>query len=484
MESLSLRVRVFLFFAFLAFSCIAVVLLGLFFGYRQLGNPEAFSAFLTGGLVSCFGILAVAAWIWMLFDENVAKAVDKLATEMRARAHADVEADLDRGTARYLGDLAPAAAAVTTNLSEMKNSMAETVMRETTLVASEKARLTSVLRDLPTGVVLCNAHHQMVLYNGRARGILERVGGCGLDRSVLPALEGAPIEAAYAQLQSKEPEACADLRLDLPDGKGRIAMGMRLLQSTGDAEIAPGYVLTMRDAAAADLAGDGHTVVPRETVFDFDLLHAQPSHDVTDQKLTDLKFVIFDTETTGLMPDRGDEVCQIAAMRVVKGKLVREETLDTLVNPARPIPLSSTNIHGITDAMVKDAPDFPTAAKAFHDFADGAVLVAHNAPFDMAFFYRRQAELGLRFDHPVLDTVLLSAVLYGQTEQHSLDAISDRLGVVIPEEDRHTAMGDTIATTEVFLKFLAMLESRGVETFGEVLSETKKHRRLLEDLNG
>jgi DNA polymerase-3 subunit epsilon len=240
----------------------------------------------------------------------------------------------------------------------------------------------------------------------------------------------------------------------------------------------------MRDAAAADVAGDGHTVVPRETVFDFDLLHAQPSHDVTDQKLRDLKFVIFDTETTGLMPDRGDEVCQIAAMRVVKGKLVREETLDTLVNPNRPIPLSSTNVHGITDAMVKDAPDFQTAARAFHDFADGAVLVAHNAPFDMAFFYRRQAELGLRFDHPVLDTVLLSAVLYGQTEQHSLDAIADRLGVEIPEEDRHTAMGDTIATTEVFLKFLAMLESRGVETFGEVLAETKKHRRLLEDLNG
>ena len=183
-------------------------------------------------------------------------------------------------------------------------------------------------------------------------------------------------------------------------------MGMRLLQSSGDAEIAPGYVLTMRDAVAADVAGDGHTVVPRETVFDFGLLHAQPSHDVTDQKLRDLKFVIFDTETTGLMPDRGDEVCQIAAMRVVKGKLVREERLDTLVNPNRPIPLSSTNVHGITDAMVKDAPDFQTAAKAFHDFADGAVLVAHNAPFDMAFFYRRQAELGLRFDHPVLDVAV------------------------------------------------------------------------------
>ena len=484
MESLSLRVRVFLFFAFVALGGVIAVLAALYFGYRQLGDPSAMSAFVSSGVIAGFMIVGLVSWIWLLFDENVAKAVEKLATEMRARAHADVGAELDRGTARYLGDLAPAAAAVTSNLSDMKNSMAEAVMRETTLVTGEKARLEAILRDLPTGVVLCNAHHQMVLYNGRARGILERAGGCGLDRSILPVLQGAPIEAAYAQLQAAPPEACADLRLDLEDGHGRVAIGMRLLQTSGDAEAAPGYVLTLRDAPAQDAAVDGHILSTRETIFDFDLLHAQPSHDVMDRKLRDLTFVIFDSETTGLMPDRGDEVCQIAAVRVVKGKRVFGEAIDTLVNPGRPIPLSSTNIHGITDAMVKDAPDFATAARSFHDFSDGAVLVAHNAPFDMAFFYKRQGDLGLRFDHPVLDTVLLSAVLYGQTEQHSLDAIADRLGVEIPEEDRHTAMGDTIATCDVFLKFMAMLESRGIETFGDVLAETKKHRRLLEDLNG
>ncbi len=84
---------------------------------------------------------------------------------------------------------------------------------------------------------------------------------------------------------------------------------------------------------------------------------------------------------------------------------------------------------------------------------------------------------------PVLDTVLLSAVVYGQHEVHSLDALSHRLGITIPEEDRHTALGDTIATADAFLKLVPMLAGRGLETFGAVLTEVRKHGRLLKDLN-
>jgi DNA polymerase-3 subunit epsilon len=183
------------------------------------------------------------------------------------------------------------------------------------------------------------------------------------------------------------------------------------------------------------------------------------------------------------LPDRGDEVCQIAATRVVNGKRVAGEVFDTLVNPGRSIPLSATNVHGITNDMVADAPDMVAAGRRFHDFCAGAVLVAHNAPFDMAFFYRRQNEIGARFDHPVLDTVLLSAVLYGTNGEHSLDAIADRLGVRIADEDRHTALGDAVATTDVFLKMLPMLKARGVETFGQAVDGMKAHGRLLKDLN-
>ncbi len=137
----------------------------------------------------------------------------------------------------------------------------------------------------------------------------------------------------------------------------------------------------------------------------------------------------------------------------------------------------------VTAAMVAGAPGIETVGRQFHAFAEDAVLVAHNAPFDLEFLRRHEAGIGRRFDHPVLDTVLLSAVLFGSHETHSLDALAERLGVVIPPEARHTAMGDTLATAEAFLRMLPMLKARGLDTFGALVAELKKHGRLLRDLN-
>jgi DNA polymerase-3 subunit epsilon len=218
-------------------------------------------------------------------------------------------------------------------------------------------------------------------------------------------------------------------------------------------------------------------------VYDFDLLSKDRGKAVQDRPLSDLTYVVFDTETTGLLPDKGDEIVQIAAVRIVNGRRVEGEVFDTLVNPGRHSPSASTAVHGITDPMVADAPDVPTVLRRFHKFAEGAVLVAHNAPFDMTFLRRAEAGIGLRFDHPILDTVLLSALLYGQHEVHSLDALTHRLGISIPEEARHTAIGDTIATADAFLKLLPMLKGRGLTSFGEVVSAARRHGRLIKDMN-
>jgi len=133
--------------------------------------------------------------------------------------------------------------------------------------------------------------------------------------------------------------------------------------------------------------------------------------------------------------------------------------------------------------MVADAPGIIEVGRAFHKFAEGAVLIAHNAPFDMAFLRRIEPALGAAFDMPILDTVLLSAVVFGQSETHSLDALTRRLGITIPEEARHTALGDTVATADAFLKLLPMLQGRGLATFGAVLTEVRRHGHLLRDLN-
>src|SRR5690606_33466785 len=198
-------------------------------------------------------------------------------------------------------------------------------------------------------------------------------------------------------------------------------------------------------------------------------------------RLADLTCVVFDTETTGLDPAT-DRIVQIAGLRIARGRLTGER-FDTLVNPGRPIPPASTAVHGITDAMVADAPDMVTALTAFRHFTEDAVLVAHNAPFDMGFLCRAAPETGAHFDNQVLDTVLLSAMLWGQPAPHSLDALTERLGIVIPPEARHTAMGDARATAEAYLRLIAALEAKGLDRFEDVLAEARRHRRLIDDAN-
>ncbi|TKW67018.1 MAG: 3'-5' exonuclease [Paracoccus denitrificans] len=196
--------------------------------------------------------------------------------------------------------------------------------------------------------------------------------------------------------------------------------------------------------------------------------------------LNALTCVVFDTETTGL--SLSDRIVQIAGTRIAGGRLTGER-FQTLVNPNRPIPPAATAIHGITDAMVCDAPDLSHALEGFHHFADDAVLIAHNAPFDMGLLRAAEAETGLHFANRVMDTVLLSAMIWGQSAPHSLDAICARLDINIPAGMRHTAPGDAEATAQAFLKMLPALEAKGITRFEHVLDQARKYRRLLGDAN-
>ena len=204
----------------------------------------------------------------------------------------------------------------------------------------------------------------------------------------------------------------------------------------------------------------------RPEVYDFDLFRAsEQSRELADHPLAELSFTVFDTETTGLQPSAGDEIIQIGATRIVAGKLRREDCFEQLVDPRRDIPEASIPIHGITPDMVAGAPAIDTVLPAFHAFAQDTVLVAHNAAFDMRFLELKQASTGVVFDQPVLDTLLLSAVVHPQQESHRLEAIAERLGV--PILGRHTAVGDAMVTAEIFLKLIPLLAERGIHTLGQ-----------------
>jgi len=204
----------------------------------------------------------------------------------------------------------------------------------------------------------------------------------------------------------------------------------------------------------------------RPEYYDFDLFSASESRTALDDRLlTELDYTVFDTETTGLNPTEGDQIIQLGAVRVVRGRVLRQECFDQLVDPGRPIPAAGLPIHGISDAMVRGQPAVAAVLPAFHAFVGDTVLVAHNAAFDMRFLQLQEARTQLRFDQPVLDTLLLSAAVHPQQDSHRLDAIAERLGV--PVVGRHQALGDALVTAEVLVRLLPLLAAQGICTLGQ-----------------
>ncbi len=461
MKDLSLRLRVFLFFCLIGFGGLLVVVLALWLGFRQLDDPDAMSAFVTIGIVSAFGLIALAAFVWLLFDENVSKPIEALAAQFRVRADADIDTAIDAQTAKYLGDLAPAATAINRKLGKMSQTITETVAQKTARLERQRQQLLRILSDVPIAVIVASHDHQIVLYDGQAADLMEREAPARLNCSVFDYLD----EATVRELLSKMSEKKQVRREATIKGKsGAVYTGhIRLFDKDG------GYTL-MLEPLAPDAA--------RPLVYDFDLLDKERPGDPNDAALRDLAFVVFDSETTGLNPAK-DEVVQLGAVRIVNGKIIHSEIFNALVNPGMPIPPGSTKVHRITDKMVADAPRFPPVRADFHAFAKDAVIVAHNAPFDMAFLHRYAKQTGLHFENPILDTVHLSAIVFGGSAEHTLDALCARLEVEVPVALRHTALGDAMATAEAFVAMLPILEGRGLRTFGEIKAEMQKHARIL-----
>jgi DNA polymerase-3 subunit epsilon len=216
------------------------------------------------------------------------------------------------------------------------------------------------------------------------------------------------------------------------------------------------------------------TILPesRPVFYDFDLFN-QPGQipEMDDRPLNELIYTVFDTETTGLSPEN-DEIISIGAIRIVNGHLLRNEIFDRLVNPGRPLPYESIKFHGIEDHMLQNKPSIEQVLPGFSRFAEGTVLVAHNAAFDMRMLQMKELSSKTKFINPVLDTMLLSAVVHPAHTNHNLEAIADRLGVSIV--GRHTALGDAIATGELFVKLVSLLAKMGIYTLKQAREASQK----------
>jgi DNA polymerase-3 subunit epsilon len=217
----------------------------------------------------------------------------------------------------------------------------------------------------------------------------------------------------------------------------------------------------------------------RPEYYDFDLFERiDTAGALAERRLSELSYTVFDTETTGLEPSAGDEIISIGAVRIVNGRLLKHEVFEQLVNPRRSITRESVRVHGIDAPALLAEPPIEHVLPGFHRFCEDTVLVAHNAAFDMRFLELKEAATGIRFTQPVLDTLLLSAVVHPSLEDHNLDTVAERLGVRVI--GRHTALGDALVTGEVFLRLLPLLAQRGIVTLGQALEASRAtyHARL------
>jgi DNA polymerase-3 subunit epsilon len=216
-----------------------------------------------------------------------------------------------------------------------------------------------------------------------------------------------------------------------------------------------------------------------EACYDLALLdeiepHAGPGDQ--SRRLESLTGTVLDVETTGLDPE-ADRIVSIACVRIRGGAVRRGETLDVVVNPGRPIPPATARIHGITDEMAAGAPTVDAVLPEILRFAENTVLVGHHVWFDLAFLGRATDGLGLprlSSTHAVLDTRMLSEVVHGSLVRHDLDAVCQRLGVASP--GRHSALGDALATAEVLIRLVALLQGRGIRTLGDALHAMRRLR--------
>jgi DNA polymerase-3 subunit epsilon len=211
----------------------------------------------------------------------------------------------------------------------------------------------------------------------------------------------------------------------------------------------------------------------RPEYYDFDLFNQAGQTAALDERLlSELTYTVFDTETTGLQPSQGDEINAIGALRIVNGRLLYNETFESLVDPQRELSPASIAIHGIQPAALEGQPTIDKVVPAFHRFCEDTVLVGHNAAFDMRFLQIKESRTGVSFTHPVLDTLLLSAVLHPNLDGHRLEAIAERMGIAVQE--RHSALGDAITTAEVFLRMIPLLAEHGVRTLQEAREASRK----------
>lgn len=189
------------------------------------------------------------------------------------------------------------------------------------------------------------------------------------------------------------------------------------------------------------------------------------------------EYVVFDIETTGFSPSN-NRIIEIGAVKLINGKVI--EKFSEFINPEVPIPFEIEKLTGIRDEMVLSAQKIEEVLPRFLEFSKNAVMVAHNAGFDMSFIYANAKRMNISIKKTVVDTVGLARILLPDLNKYKLDVVAKALNISL--ENHHRAVDDAKATAEIFQAFIQMLSDRGIQSLNEVNSLSQISKEAIKKL--
>lgn len=401
------------------------------------------------GLYLAGGGLALGAmlvWARLAVDSARRRQMLRLAAVIEAQdGHGIVRLPpLDRGESDAL-------------VARLHDAIARALVQTATPARQEEIRLAAVIAALPQAVMAVNRQGLVTLANQPATALF---GGDRLapgtsifdvvDREGLaPTLEGTDT-------------ATVETTLSLTDGRAVKARVRRLADHGG--------AVLVLDGAGPGAAGLAHALHLHEPVP----ARRAPQ---ADTPLLALSAMALDCESTGLNVGL-DRIVSIGAVRLHGPRIVGSETIDALIDPGQPIPAATTSIHGIDDATVRGAPGLREAWPKIEPLLRDCVIVGHNIGFDLTLLEVDLRRAGIRWQRPPsLCTLQLSSVLLPQLADLNLDSVAAYFGITIA--GRHTALGDSLVTAEIYLHLVGLLRQLGDTTFGQAQARAARATSII-----
>ncbi|SNR60027.1 3'-5' exonuclease [Puniceibacterium sediminis] len=427
------RFRVFRVFAVLALTLVGGLQAALWIGSRRTLDIGSEAGFALVGVAGTGLILVLCVAAWLYFDERIAKPLER-------RAFAPVTTDVRP----------------TLSQEDIALQDARRMARAMALLESDKAQLIRLISEIPGAILVINTADQIVLYDSQAADLLARLGVPRLNAPLGDYLEATGLSAARSKMQRTGLEVrFTASAIHSPDS---LSVRLRPLDN--------GNALVIFQETEAS----GGATLPGPLVYDFALMAPRNGQDIDSMSLNALTYLVLSTETTGLLPHR-DNIVKIGAVRMVGSRILRRETLELRIDPASKNAgeTSEDGRMGILEASAE-----------LHKFAHDAVIVAHNAPLRMAFL-RHHA--GVTWDHPQIDLVLLSALLFGDGADHSLRSLASRTGVGPSHALSRGGLAQAILAAEVLQRLMPMLAARELDSLRELMDALDQHADSLEKLH-